>query len=38
VLAFFIGGWQLARHAIAGMGAVSLGLVVTWAIICGFSA
>ena len=32
------GGWQMARHAIAGMGAVGLGLVATWAIIRGFSA
>ena len=38
VLALFIGGWQMARHAIAGMGAVGLGLVLTWAIIRGFSA
>jgi hypothetical protein len=28
----------MARHAIAGMGALALGLVVTWAIIRGFSA
>jgi len=38
VLTLAIGGWQLARHAIAGMGAMGLGLVVTWAIIRGFSA
>lgn len=38
VLALSIGGWQMARHAIAGMGAMGLGLVVTWAIIRGFSA
>lgn len=38
VLALSIGGWQMARHAIAGMSAVGLGLVVTWAIIRGFSA
>ncbi|MDO9469069.1 MAG: DUF4010 domain-containing protein, partial [Thiobacillus sp.] len=38
VLALFIGGWPMARHAIAGMGAVALGLVLTWAIIRGFSA
>jgi uncharacterized membrane protein (DUF4010 family) len=37
-LALFIGGWQMARHAIAGMGAVGLGLIVAWAIIRGFSA
>ncbi len=38
VLALFIGGWQMARHAVAGMSAVGLGLIVTWAIIRGFSA
>jgi uncharacterized membrane protein (DUF4010 family) len=38
VLTLAIGGWHMARHAIAGMGAVGLGLVVTWAIIRGFSA
>jgi len=37
-LTLSIGGWQMARHAIAGMGAVGLGLVATWAIIRGFSA
>ncbi|MBT9591156.1 MAG: MgtC/SapB family protein [Thiobacillus sp.] len=37
-LALTIGGWQMARHAIAGMGTVGLGLVVAWAIIRGFSA
>jgi uncharacterized membrane protein (DUF4010 family) len=37
-LTLAIGGWLMARHAIAGMGAVGLGLVVTWAIIRGFSA
>jgi uncharacterized membrane protein (DUF4010 family) len=37
-LALSIGGWHMARHAIAGMGALGLGLVVTWAIIRGFSA
>ena len=37
-LALFIGGWQMARHAIAGMSAVGLGLAVSWAIIRGFSA
>jgi len=37
-LTLAIGGWQMARHAIAGMGALGLGLVVTWAIIRGFSA
>ncbi|MBW8328833.1 MAG: MgtC/SapB family protein [Thiobacillus sp.] len=38
VLTLAIGGWHMARHAFAGMGAVGLGLVVTWAIIRGFSA
>ena len=37
-LALFIGGWQMARHAAAGMGAVGLGLVIAWAIMRGFSA
>ena len=37
-LALSIGGWQMARHAVAGMGTVGLGLIVTWAIIRGFSA
>ena len=38
ILTLTIGGWKMARHAIAGMGAVGLGLVVAWAIIRGFSA
>ena len=38
VLILSIGGRQMARHAAAGMGAVGLGLIVTWAIIRGFSA
>ncbi len=38
MLTLMIGGWQMARHAIAGMGAVGLGLVATWAIMRGFSA
>ncbi|MDO9222028.1 MAG: MgtC/SapB family protein [Thiobacillus sp.] len=37
-LALFIGGWQMARHAAAGMGTAGLGLVVSWAIMRGFSA
>ena len=37
-LALVIGGWRMARHAIAGMGAAGLGLMVAWAIIQGFSA
>jgi uncharacterized membrane protein (DUF4010 family) len=38
VLALTIGGWRMARHAAAGMGAIGLGLVVAWAIMRGFSA
>ncbi|MDP2252643.1 MAG: DUF4010 domain-containing protein, partial [Thiobacillus sp.] len=38
MLALVIGGWQMARHAMAGMGALGLGLVLAWAIIRGFSA
>jgi uncharacterized membrane protein (DUF4010 family) len=38
VLTLAIGGWQMARHAIAGMGALGLGLVMAWAIMRGFSA
>jgi uncharacterized membrane protein (DUF4010 family) len=38
VLTFTVGGWKMARHAVAGMGTVGLGLVVAWAIIHGFSA
>ena len=38
ILALSIGGWEMARHAVAGMGTVGLGLIVTWAIIRGFSA
>jgi uncharacterized membrane protein (DUF4010 family) len=37
-LALTLGGWAMARHAMAGMGAAGLGLVVAWAIIRGFSA
>jgi uncharacterized membrane protein (DUF4010 family) len=37
-LALFIGGRQMARHAAAGMSAVGLGLIVSWAIMRGFSA
>lgn len=37
-LALFIGGWQMARHAAAGMATVGLGLIVSWAIMRGFSA
>jgi uncharacterized membrane protein (DUF4010 family) len=37
-LALFIGGWKMARHAAAGMGTVGLGLIVSWAIMRGFSA
>ena len=38
LLTLSIGGWHLARHAIAGMGAVGLGLIAAWAIMRGFSA
>ncbi|MDZ7586081.1 MAG: MgtC/SapB family protein [Thiobacillus sp.] len=38
MLALAIGGWPMARHAMAGMGALGLGLVAAWAIIRGFSA
>jgi len=38
VLTFAIGVWPMARHAVAGMGALGLGLVAGWAIIHGFSA
>jgi uncharacterized membrane protein (DUF4010 family) len=38
VLTFAVGGWQMARHAVAGMGALGLGLVAAWAIIHSFSA
>jgi uncharacterized membrane protein (DUF4010 family) len=37
-LALTIGGWRMARHAAAGMGAIGLGLVLAWAIMRGFSA
>ncbi len=38
VLAFVIGGWSMARHAIAGMGAMGLGMIAAWVIMRGFSA
>jgi len=37
-LTLAIGGWHMARHAIAGMGALGLGMVAAWAIMRGFSA
>jgi uncharacterized membrane protein (DUF4010 family) len=37
-LALAIGGWKMAHHAAAGMGAIGLGLVLAWAIMRGFSA
>jgi uncharacterized membrane protein (DUF4010 family) len=37
-LTLLVGGWPMARHAIAGMGATGLGMVATWAIMHGFSA
>jgi uncharacterized membrane protein (DUF4010 family) len=38
VLTLAIGGWQMARHAMAGMGALGLGMGLAWAIMRGFSA
>ncbi len=38
LLALLVGGWHMARHAMAGMATVGLGLGVTWAIMRGFSA
>ena len=38
VLTYVIGGGKMARHAVAGMGMVALGVGVAWAIIRGFSA
>ncbi len=38
MLAFVVGGWRMARHAIAGMGTVGLGIMAAWAIMHGFSA
>lgn len=38
ILALTVGGWQMARHAIAGMGTLGLGLIAAWAIMRGFSA
>jgi len=38
LLTLAIGGWSMARHAVAGMGALGLGMVAAWAIIHGFSA
>ena len=38
MLTLVIGGWNMARHAIAGMGVVGLGMVAAWAIMHGFSA
>lgn len=37
-LSLVIGGWRMARHAIAGMATVGLGLIMAWAIMRGFSA
>jgi uncharacterized membrane protein (DUF4010 family) len=37
-LALTIGGWRMARHAAAGMGAIGLGMAIVWAIMRGFSA
>jgi uncharacterized membrane protein (DUF4010 family) len=38
MLTLVIGGWRMARHAIAGMGAAGLGLIAAWAIMRGFPA
>jgi uncharacterized membrane protein (DUF4010 family) len=38
LLTLAIGGWQIARHAAAGMAATGLGMVLAWAIMRGFSA
>ncbi len=38
ILTLSIGGRQMARHAVAGMGTAGLGMMVAWAIIRGFSA
>ncbi len=38
LLTLVIGGWKMARHAIAGMGAAGLGMVAAWAIMRGFPA
>lgn len=35
-LAISLGGWAKMRHAVAGMGAVALGLVLAWLIIAAF--
>ena len=37
-LTLVIGGWRMARHAIAGMGTVGVGMIAAWAIMRGFSA
>lgn len=37
-LTLAIGGWHMARHAIAGMATAGLGMAAAWAIIRGFSA
>jgi uncharacterized membrane protein (DUF4010 family) len=37
-LTLIVGGWRMARHAIAGMGAAGAGLLIAWAIMRGFSA
>jgi uncharacterized membrane protein (DUF4010 family) len=36
VLAISLGGWTKMRHAVAGMGAVALGLILAWLIIAAF--
>ena len=32
-VAFVLGGWNMARHAIAGMGAIAIGLIAAWAVL-----
>ncbi len=36
MLTLSLGGWAKMRHAVAGMGAVALGLILAWLIIAGF--
>jgi uncharacterized membrane protein (DUF4010 family) len=37
-LTLTVGGWRMARHAIAGMGAAGIGVIAGWVIMHGFSA
>lgn len=36
ILTISLGGWAKMHHAVAGMGAVALGLILAWLIIAGF--